>query len=114
MIRHGIAAATAAAAMLFAFGAQAGDLDGDGVADGADNCASASNGDQYDADGDGAGNACDTDYNNDGVTDESDAAIIQAALGTTEGDEGFDARADHDGDGSVLVSDFGIFLGLDG
>lgn len=35
------------------------DADGDRVADGADNCPSAPNGDQADADGDGRGDACD-------------------------------------------------------
>lgn len=36
-----------------------GDSDGDGVANGSDNCPTASNADQMDSDGDGLGNACD-------------------------------------------------------
>ena len=58
-----------------------------------------------------AGDSCNTDYNGDNVTDDADVAILQAALGTSGGDDGFVAQADHDGDGFITVEDYGILLG---
>jgi hypothetical protein len=58
-----------------------------------------------------AGDSCNTDYNGDNVTDDADVAILQAALGTSSGDDGFVAQADHDGDGFITVEDYGILLG---
>lgn len=49
-----------------------GDADGDGVLDGNDNCPGVPNTGQGDADGDGAGDACDPDDDNDFVEDGSD------------------------------------------
>jgi len=46
------------------------DTDGDGVLDGVDNCALTANADQADADGDGIGNVCDPDSDNDGILDD--------------------------------------------
>ena len=43
------------------------DTDGDGIADELDNCLNKSNPAQIDTNSDGYGNACDADYNNDGV-----------------------------------------------
>ncbi|MEL7447639.1 MAG: thrombospondin type 3 repeat-containing protein [Pseudomonadota bacterium] len=48
------------------------DRDGDGVSDLQDNCIAVSNADQRDTNGDGFGNVCDTDLNNDGVVNFSD------------------------------------------
>ncbi len=45
---------------------------------GVDNCPSVSNPDQKDTDGDGQGNACDTDDDNDGVLDINDCAPLDA------------------------------------
>jgi RTX calcium-binding nonapeptide repeat (4 copies)/Thrombospondin type 3 repeat/WD40-like Beta Propeller Repeat len=55
------------------------DSDGDGVGDNQDNCPSAANADQADADNDGLGDACDPDANGDGIDDS-----LQPA-GTTAG-----------------------------
>jgi hypothetical protein len=49
------------------------DKDGDTIADRDDNCPTVSNSNQLDTDGDGLGDACDPDNDNDGVPDVSDA-----------------------------------------
>ena len=50
------------------------DSDSDSVGDNADNCPSLSNSDQINWDGDAEGNACDSDDDNDGFTDEEELA----------------------------------------
>ena len=64
------------------------DVDGDGHPDTADNCPTVANADQLDTDGDGLGNACDTDDDNDGVLD-----VNEGSLGTSP------TNPDSDGDG---------------
>jgi hypothetical protein len=63
-------------------------FDGDGVANGSDNCRFTANTNQADLDGDGSGDACDDDIDGDGL---SNAA--EAALGTSP------TSVDTDGDG---------------
>jgi PKD repeat protein len=64
------------AAMLADSAEPAADADGDGVADGIDNCPNVKNGSQADSDGDGVGDACEsatpTDSDGDGVADATD------------------------------------------
>lgn len=48
------------------------DTDGDGHDDQVDNCRQIPNADQRDTDGDDFGNACDPDFNNDGIINFSD------------------------------------------
>ncbi|EYF03981.1 thrombospondin type 3 repeat-containing protein [Chondromyces apiculatus] len=64
------------------------DQDGDGVADGIDNCPAVANSTQVDTDGDGAGDACDPDDDNDGVVDGQDncPTIANTGQGDSNGD----------------------------
>ena len=64
----------------------AGDLDGDGIDDANDNCLLVPGGD-FDADGDGCGNVCDADYDNDGVVGYSDLFEFGPAFGHIGDDE---------------------------
>lgn len=52
------------------------DVDGDGVVDLSDSCATVANPDQKDTDGDGEGDACDGDDDDDGIPDEDDRAPL--------------------------------------
>ncbi|MFK7886789.1 MAG: thrombospondin type 3 repeat-containing protein [Gammaproteobacteria bacterium] len=78
------------------------DFDGDGVANTNDNCTEAANPDQRDTNGDGFGNLCDADLNNDGVINVLDLGILRSAFFSTNAD------ADFNGDGTVNVLDLGI------
>lgn len=55
------------------------DSDGDGIGNNGDNCATISNADQKNTDGDLQGDACDADDDNDGVPDSVDAAPLDNA-----------------------------------
>jgi hypothetical protein len=80
------------------------DTDSDGVNDDNDNCTLKSNPIQLDTDGDGYGNACDTDINqpNDGITNALDVGTLKAQFLTSGPD------ADFNGDGIVNALDVGI------
>jgi len=56
------------------------DADGDGVADGSDNCPFDYNPGQADTDGDGLGNTCDGDADNDGYDDDLEDAVGSSPL----------------------------------
>jgi len=88
------------------------DSDGDGLFDTEDNCTAVANGpdltdlggnSQLDTDGDGFGNYCDADFNNDGTVNFVDLAELKAAFGTAE------ANVDMDGNGFVNFGDLAIF-----
>lgn len=76
------------------------DTDGDGVADGDDNCPAVSNAGQEDADGDDAGDMCDAN---------TYAPQLATAAGDANGDEGSalstsGAFSDADGNGTLTIS----------
>jgi Zn-dependent metalloprotease len=77
------------------------DSDSDGITDDLDNCTLAPNADQRDSNGDGYGNVCDTDLNNDGVTNFVDLGQLRSVFFTS------DADADFNGDGVVNFVDLG-------
>ena len=82
------------------------DQDGDGVPDEIDNCILVPNPDQRDTDGDGYGNVCDADLNNDGIVNYKDLALFRQRFGTTDPD------ADLDGNGFVNFTDLAKFRQL--
>jgi len=80
------------------------DVDSDGKQDVADNCLLKPNADQRDTDGDGFGNLCDPDLNNDFVVDNSDLNLMKAQfLKKTP-----NSNSDLDGDGKVNFKDLAI------
>ena len=79
------------------------DHDGDGVPDSQDNCVYHANPDQYDSNGDGYGNRCDADLNDDGFVNLTDFSLFRQSYGSTDED------ADFDGSGFVNLTDFAIF-----
>jgi hypothetical protein len=93
--------ATFCAAMLMTHAAYAVDSDGDGVDDTQDNCSQLANADQRDSNGDGFGNACDMDLNNDLVVNFVDLGILRSVFFTADED------ADSNGDGTVNFVDLG-------
>ena len=55
------------------------DADSDLIGDNTDNCVTQRNTDQLDTDGDGLGNVCDLDDDDDGFTDEEELALGRPA-----------------------------------
>ena len=80
------------------------DSDGDGVEDALDNCTLLANPDQRDTNGDGFGNVCDADLNNDNIVNVQDLGLLR----TVFFDTGDSLDADFNGDGVVNVADLGI------
>ncbi|MFK8029285.1 MAG: thrombospondin type 3 repeat-containing protein [Gammaproteobacteria bacterium] len=80
------------------------DTDGDGVDDSVDNCSVVANPAQRDTDGDGFGNICDPDFNNDGIVNFLDVNDWLPAFNTACGD----VDEDLDGDGACNFADYSI------
>jgi hypothetical protein len=84
------------------------DADGDGITAILDNCTTVANPDQRDSDGDGYGNACDGDLDNDGQVNFADLAVFRTRFMTGNAD------ADFNGDGIVNFADLARFRQLFG
>jgi hypothetical protein len=91
------------------------DADGDGVGDTVDNCTRVANGPddgitagspQNDTDGDGYGNICDGDLNQDDYVNVVDLGLFKQRFFTADPD------ADLNGDGIVNVLDLGLFKAM--
>lgn len=82
------------------------DSDSDGVFDTADNCTEVANPDQRDSNGDGFGNLCDGDLNNDCNTNFVDLNAMRAVFFTSDPD------ANLDGVGTVNFGDLNLLRGL--
>jgi hypothetical protein len=85
-----------------------GDQDEDGISDATDNCLIHVNPDQRDTDGDGFGNRCDADFDNNGQVSFHDLEHFRNVFNTS------DLAADLDGNGYVSFSDLNIFRTLFG
>jgi 6-phosphogluconolactonase (cycloisomerase 2 family) len=83
----------------------AADADDDGVPDSADNCLAVANPDQRDTNGDGIGNVCDADLDDDCAVNFLDLGLLKIVFFSADPD------ADFNGDGSVNFADLGIMKG---
>ncbi len=79
------------------------DTDGDGIADDVDNCTTDVNPAQLDTDGDGHGNACDADLNNDCTVNFVDLGLLRTQFFQPG------QASDFNGDGITNFVDLGIF-----
>jgi len=86
------------------------DVDEDGVCDHRDNCEFDFNPEQSDSDGDELGNACDCDYDNDGVVGRLDFMIFQKAYNSGYPNGNYDTVTDHNCDNFIGEEDFNTFL----
>jgi hypothetical protein len=83
------------------------DLDGDTVSNPVDNCLALANPGQQDRDGDYFGNACDCDFDGDGVCGIADFNLfLPDFMSATDAGTG----TDMDADGVVGIGDFNLFL----
>jgi hypothetical protein len=86
------------------------DWDNDGIVDALDNCRNLPNFDQLDVNADGYGNACDGDFDNNGIVGAQDFFFFRRAFGLSPGDRFFDLAPDMNGDGVVGTADFSRWL----
>lgn len=92
-----------------AIGGSATDTDGDGIVDSLDNCVDDPNPSQLDTNGDGFGNRCDADIDNDGfVTNFGDLGLLRLAFFSSPGAANWNPDADFNGDNVVNFVDLGI------
>jgi hypothetical protein len=82
------------------------DSDADGILNTVDNCTLEQNTAQIDTDGDGYGNACDPDFDNNLIINFADLAVLKAAFFSS------DADADLNGDGIVNFADLSVIKAM--
>ncbi len=87
----------------FTFGISMADSDGDGIENMFDNCRNESNSAQQDLDGDGIGDACDSDIDNDNVANEMDAYPYNASEQYDTDGDGIGNNVDNDDDNDGLA-----------
>jgi hypothetical protein len=87
------------------------DQDTDGVLDSLDNCSAVANANQCDSDGDGFGNRCDGDLNDDGATNAFDTPLYRAQLGKPSVGPTYN-EADLNCNGFVNAFDTSLFRSL--
>jgi hypothetical protein len=85
------------------------DQDGDGVLDQEDNCMLAPNANLRDTDGDGFGNRCDPDFNQNVTVDSNDASLLKSKLGTPAA---LSPNLDLDGNGLIDLADMSILQSM--
>jgi hypothetical protein len=83
----------------------AGDSDADGVSDDRDSCTLVADASQRDTDGDGIGNRCDPDFNNDCLVDGNDFLAFRLKIGSTTS-----PLFDLNSDGTVTWADFFLVM----
>jgi hypothetical protein len=84
------------------------DSDADGRIDACDNCPLLANPDQVDANGDGIGNACDPDVNDDQVVGVPDFNAFRPGFGSRQGQPGYQLALDFNADGAIGLADFNL------
>ena len=77
------------------------DADQDGISDFLDNCLGVYNPDQRDTDGDGFGNMCDPDFDNNGIVNINDLLRLKNGINVAPADPNLDLN----GDGAVSIND---------
>ncbi len=87
---------------------EVGDADNDNVVDTMDNCTLVANTDQLDSNGDGFGNACDADLNNDCGVSFADLGLLKAAFFQVADAAGWNADADLNADGVINFADLAV------
>lgn len=91
------------AGLLATTNASNADEDGDGIANANDNCTLVPNSDQRDTNGDGYGNVCDADLDNNGIVNAIDLGLFKSVFFSAG-----DLDADFNGDMVVNAIDLGI------
>lgn len=82
------------------------DSDGDGIPDASDDCPFYPNFGQEDANGDGYGNLCDPDFDDDGIVGTPDYISLVSRWGSLLGDPGYAAVYDLDSDGTIGMAEY--------
>ena len=118
-MRAGVIAATLTFLLAIGFPAAslagpAEDIDSDGTFDWLDNCKDISNAAQIDTNGDGCGNRCDPDYDNNGLVGGTDFALWAAAFGQMAPGPPFNPDIDTDVNGAIGGTDFALWASFFG